>query len=160
MGVSLLSCAETWWPLLWAAYSKLAPRCAHRSLRAHRPLGLGFNTNLEYLRQYPVDDVLYWFRKRAGEASPPGQNWGWDNVGPDEPYGLRGSVAGLFMMGAGGATRWVDDADLHGRLSQIVGNISAMQESDGYAMAFPKNETNYHENPDCTQSPNCLFSLL
>ena len=28
-----------------------------------------------------------------------GKNWGWDNSGVDAPMGLRGSVAGGFLMG-------------------------------------------------------------
>jgi hypothetical protein len=70
-------------------------------------LAAAFEANIEYLLQYPVDDMLYWFRKRAGVAAPPGQNWGWDNSGVDAPEGLRGSVAGAFLMGAGGVARWL-----------------------------------------------------
>eukprot|EP01047_Picozoa_sp_COSAG01_P018377 COSAG01_NODE_993_length_12256_cov_6.798964_11_plen_307_part_00 len=122
------------------------------------PFLRAFETNLDYLRQYPVDDVLYWFRIRAGQSNPVGaKNWGWDGHGPDMPYGLKGSVAGLYMMGLGGALRWKNDTELWQRLSSVVGNISALQEADGYAMAFPRNETNYHENPNyvtrCSHSP-------
>jgi DUF1680 family protein len=56
------------------------------------------------------------------------------------------------MMGLGGALRWKNDTELWARLSAVVGNISALQEADGYAMAFPKNETNYHENPNYVTS--------
>ena len=39
------------------------------------------------LSQYTVDDVLYWFRIRAGVKSPPGKNHGWDGGAgaPDYP---------------------------------------------------------------------------
>jgi hypothetical protein len=53
------------------------------------PLKDAFEANLVYLLKFPVDDMLYWFRVRNGTASPPGANWGWDNGGPDKPYGLR-----------------------------------------------------------------------
>ena len=137
------------------------------------PFETAFATNLAYLSQFPVDDVLYWFRQRAGQPQPAGAaSWGWDgheeplgsgrvvastpavpggrNV--DGPYGLRGSVAGAFMMGSGGATRWVEDAELRSRLEQVVGNITHLQGADGFAMAFRRNETNSHENPDYVQS--------
>ena len=32
--------------------------------------------NLAYLLQFPVDDMLYWFRRRKGVADPPGSSWG------------------------------------------------------------------------------------
>ena len=117
------------------------------------PFATAFDTNLEYLRQYPVDDVLYWFRVRAGDSSPPGGSWGWDHwPNIDMPYGLKGSVAGLYMMGLGGALRWRNDTVLWERLSAVVGNISALQHGSGFAMAFPMNETNYHENPNYVSS--------
>ena len=39
------------------------------------------------MSQYSVDDVLYWFRIRAGVKSPPGKNHGWDGGAgaPDYP---------------------------------------------------------------------------
>jgi hypothetical protein len=76
---------------------------------------------------------------------PPGIN-------VDGPYGLRGSVAGAFMMGSGGATRWAELPELRSRLEAVVGNISELQGHDGFAMAFPRNETNNHENPNYVQS--------
>ena len=56
------------------------------------------------------------------------------------------------MMGSGGATRWADLPGLQERLQQVVGNISALQGDDGFAMAFDRNETNSHENPNYVQS--------
>jgi len=100
------------------------------------PFATAFDTNLAYLAQFPLDDVLYWFRVRAGVPLLGGSSWGWDGaenggggsgggggrqhvahnhgrtgaaaapaprgVNVDGPFGLRGSVAGAFMMGAGG----------------------------------------------------------
>ena len=73
-------------------------------------------------------------------------------INVDGPFGLRGSVAGAFMMGSGGATRWQHLPELHAKLEQVVGNISALAGDDGFAMAFLRNETNSHENPDYVQS--------
>ena len=70
----------------------------------------------------------------------------------DGPFGLRGSVAGAFMMGSGGATRWQHLPELRAKLEQVVGNMSALAGEDGFAMAFLRNETNSHENPDYVQS--------
>lgn len=39
-----------------------------------------FKANLRYLEQFSVDDMVYWFRERAGLPQPPhAQSWGWDN---------------------------------------------------------------------------------
>ena len=54
-------------------------------------------------------------------------------------------------MGAGGIVRWQPDAAggaLRQRMSDVVAGIRACREHDGYIMAFPRNESNYHENPD------------
>lgn len=115
------------------------------------PFAEAFQANVQYLLQIPVDDMLYWFRRRAGESSPPGQNWGWDNSGVDAPEGLRGSVAGAFLMGAGGVVRWNPGAaagELRRRVADVVAGIRACREPDKYIMAFPRNQSNYHENPD------------
>ena len=50
-------------------------------------------------------------------------------------------------MGAGGALRW--DAGAGGgllapRLDAVVAGIEACRDSDGYIMAFPKNESWFH----------------
>jgi hypothetical protein len=83
---------------------------------------------------------------------PPGPPGVPPGINVDGPFGLRGSVAGAFMMGSGGATRWAGLPELRARLEAVVGNISALQGDDGFAMAFLRNETNSHENPNYVQS--------
>ena len=96
------------------------------------------------------------FRIRAGNPDPPGQNWGWDAGGPDAPVGLKGSVAGGFLMGAGGALRWRAGANggaLRRTAAALVAGIGAAQDkSDGYLMAFGKNVSHFKENPDYVTS--------
>ena len=114
------------------------------------PLRDAFDANVNYLLQFPVDDLLHWFEARSGVPQPAGQNWGWDNGGPDKPRGLRGSVAGAFLMGAGGAVRWdaaAGGGKLRQRMRTLVQGIRRCQASDGYIQAFPQNESWYQENP-------------
>lgn len=92
-----------------------------------------FEANAVYLSQFPVDDLLLYFRLRANQSNPPGQNWGWDNHGPDQPYGLRGSIAGLFMMGAGGYLRWHNESILWGKLVGVVEGIASCQVTQALA---------------------------
>ena len=45
-------------------------------------------------------------------------------------------------MGAGGANRWPQpDPALVQRMNEVVSGMAATAEADGYAMAFPRNET-------------------
>ena len=49
------------------------------------PFATAFEVNLGYVNQFPVDDMLYWFRRRAGVTNPAGAtSWGWD--GRLEPF--------------------------------------------------------------------------
>lgn len=110
-------------------------------LRPGSPLHAAFSTNIAYLLDnYDADDVLYWFRKRAGRPAP-GASHGWD-------AGLKGSIAGLVLMGAGGTLRWREHDGLRAMLNAIVDGIAACQERDGYAMAYERNMTTYRENPN------------
>ena len=62
-------------------------------------LASAFSRNLVYLSQFKTDDMLFWFRFRAGNKTPPGESWGWDNGPVDAPYGLKGSIAGARARG-------------------------------------------------------------
>lgn len=104
-----------------------------------------FSANIDFLLGHEADDVLYFFRERAGDENPPGQCFGWDG-------GLRGSVSGLFMMGSGGVLRWEEHDELRARLQAVVKGIAQSQEPSGYAMAFHYNVSWMHENPDYVTS--------
>ena len=140
-------------------YSLRAPTAGVKLLRAGNGsvLRAAFDSNLRYLSQYPVDDMLFWFRTRAGISNPhDAKNWGWDNGGPDSPMGLKGSVAGGFLMGAGGALRWEEGAN-NGSLARkvatlIVGIKACQNKTNGYLMAFPMNVSSYKESPDYVTS--------
>ena len=110
--------------------------------------------NRKYLSQYPLNDMLFWFRARAGVPQPPNaSSFGWDDPGGWEGgYGLHGSVAGAFMMGAAGQVRWANDSALWATLTAVVDGIGSLQEADGFAMAFPRNATHCRENPDYASS--------
>jgi hypothetical protein len=132
-----------------------------------------FAANIIYLSQFPVDDLLYWFRMRAGIQQPvDAQSWGWDcgtgklnkshKCRMEGGLGLKGSVAGAFLMGTGGAVRWpipdmgtnaarfeamlkVRIPDLKARMVDVVTGIEECKQSNGYIMAFEQNRSNMHE---------------
>jgi hypothetical protein len=85
-----------------------------------------------------------------------------------QPYGLKGSAAGCFLMGSGqlrlpcvvvmtrfiiplntgGLLRWSNDSLLQPTLDAVVAGIADCQADNGYIMAFPQNQTDCRENPD------------
>jgi DUF1680 family protein len=84
------------------------------------------------LRSFSVDHMLYPFRKRAGEANPPGgenQIEFWDTL-------LEGSNAGRFLMGAGNTLRWREDAELRRRMDAVVDGIEARRTPEGFIHGF------------------------
>lgn len=139
------------------------------------PRGLlraAFDANIGYLLQVPVDDMLFWFRRRSGAPTGAGSSWGWDNAafeevntagGRHQVLGLKGSVAGAFLMGSGGVVRWDPDAasgELRRRMHAVVAGIAQCRDDDGFAAAFPKNESGYTENPNYVYVLRVATALL
>ncbi|MCE5259156.1 MAG: glycoside hydrolase family 127 protein, partial [Chloroflexi bacterium] len=100
-----------------------------------------FDNNITYLKRIDQDAMLYWFRQRAGKQAP------------GEPYhghfedNIKGQTAGLFLMGAGNTLRWRNEPELRRRMDEIVSEIAACAEPDGYLMAVPKDEFGTKEYP-------------
>jgi hypothetical protein len=113
------------------------------------PLGAAFDTGIEYLLKYSVDDLLFQFRKRAGLPQPPGAACvGWDC----RADWIEGSLAGLFLMGAGGHLRWVEHPQLRSMMDALIDGIEACAEPDGYLAAFTQAKLATDEHPDYTTS--------
>ena len=126
------------------------------------------HVSIDYLlRNYGVDEMLWWFRFRAGDPSPPGHPQGWDRCSNNLRVGdhmcLKGTVASTFLMGAGGILRWpapegcctspassccASRAELRRRFDEVLAGIYKATEASGFAAAFAENETMYRENPD------------
>lgn len=122
--------------------------------------------SIDYLlRNYEVDNMLWWFRHRAGLAQPNASAapQGWDRCvnnkrgqGVPNHLCLKGSVASTFLMGAGGILRWPppsnvkSDAlvELRRRFEAVLRGIAEAADASGFAAAFAENETMYRENPD------------
>jgi uncharacterized protein len=108
-----------------------------------------FDNNIAYLlNNFPVDDLLYVFRERAGRSSIPGQPFNWDKGGPM----VIGSVAGLYLMGTGNALRWQDHAELRSRMNQVVAGIDDCKQSNGFIMAYKEQDTSVRENANYVRS--------
>ena len=79
-----------------------------------------------------------------------------------------GSIAGLYMMGLGGALRWQpDNSTLRANLDAVVDGIAECADNDGFIMAYDKNTTGRTEHPDYVLSwvssfptPHCVILYL
>ena len=108
-----------------------------------------FDTNLVYLLQYDVDDMLFPFRARAGVPQPPGAAcFGWDCPAD----WIEGSTAALFLMGAGNYLRWEEHAQLRAMMDAVVAGIAECRQANGYIMGFDERKLSSDEHPDYTLS--------
>ncbi len=114
------------------------------------PLAVAFDTGIAYLlNNFRVDDLLFDFRKRAGVPQADGAKChGWDCR---EDW-IEGSVAGLFLMGAGGHLRWREHAQLRQMMDELIDGIENCTEADGYMAAFSQAKLATDEHPDYTTS--------
>jgi hypothetical protein len=110
-------------------------------------LAAAFANGINYLLGYSVDDLLFNFRKRAGLPNP-GKCVGWDC----RTDWIEGSLAGLFLMGAGGHLRWVEHPALRAMMDELIDGIENCTEPDGYLAAFPQAKLATDEHPDYTTS--------
>ena len=107
------------------------------------PIANAFNENIQlYLGKRDPLDMLYWFAKRAGVAAPNGTCWGWDGW-------IRGSGAGNYLMGAGSALQWTQNATLFTSMQAVVNGIRMYQDpTDGYLWAAPESTMLDDNMPD------------
>jgi hypothetical protein len=100
-----------------------------------------FENNLQYLKQFHLGDLTYWFDIKAGKPTTgkPFRGHFEDN--------LKGQTAFMVLMGAGNALRWIEDEKLDDICQHLLDTIEDTAESDGYAMAIPKSQFPSWEYP-------------
>src|SRR5215467_193557 len=77
--------------------------------------------NITYLlKTCQVDQMLYYFRERAGqqpaEKDKPQFDW-WERD-------LRGSYAGRYLLGAANTLRWTENEELRKRMNDLIDGIA------------------------------------
>jgi hypothetical protein len=82
------------------------------------PLLAAADAGIDFLlTNFPVDDLLFNFRQRAGLPQPPGAHCiGWDCT----VNWVEGSLAAMFLMGAGGHLRWRENAALRAAMNELI----------------------------------------
>lgn len=105
--------------------------------------------NVQYLLDsFTVDQMLYWFRKRAGKPSPPEAEpkirfWMFD---------LKGSCAGRFLIGAGNTLRWIEHKELRRRMNELIDCIEECQDPNGYILAYKPENITHNEQGNYARS--------
>lgn len=135
---------ETWHPVQYRAE---APRTGVT-------LGDGlFRTamqnNIRYLLDsYTTADLLRQFYERTGKI----RNYKATGTAVFWEEDLAGSNAGRFLMGAGNTLRWIDDPELHRKMTAVMDGIAACRQSNGYIMAYPEDTIFYSERGAYTRA--------
>ena len=101
--------------------------------------------NIRFLKRFDVDRMLYWFRVYAGKDAP-GAPYGYD--GGHFENNLYGQTAGEFLMGAGTALLWREDAELRSTLNAVVDGIAECADPDGYLIPVARAHFNEKEYPN------------
>ena len=80
-----------------------------------------FDANVGFLLSFPVDDLLFNFRQRAGRPQPAGAACiGWDC----KPDWVEGSLAAQYLMGAGNHLVWEEEPRLRAGLDALLAGIA------------------------------------
>jgi len=108
-----------------------------------------FDNNIAFLKGFDLDRMLYWYRVHAGKPAP------------GVPYAagaghfennLKGQTAGQFMMGAGTALLWQEDAELRRTIDALLDEIADDQEEDGFLIPITREEFKTREYPNYTRA--------
>lgn len=104
-----------------------------------------FDNNREFLKQFKMNDLLYWFDEKMGNETDGKPYRGWFEDG------LKGQSASQYLMGAGNALRWVEDEQLRQGVETILDKIEACEEEDHFMMPISQYEFTDYEYPHYTR---------
>lgn len=134
---------------------RVAPLTSGVTLTGGR-LKIAFDNNVNFLKRFDVDRMLYWYRNAAGKHSP-GAPYGFEGGHFEE--NLHGQTAAQFLMGAGTALLWVEDSELRTKMNAIVDGIKDFQRPNGCLIPVPEEELFTKEYPNYVRAW-IIFGLL
>jgi len=108
-----------------------------------------FRNNIEFLKGFDVDRMLYWYRVHTG-ADAPGAPYAAD--GGHFENNLKGQTAGEFLMGAGSALRWTEDAVLRERVRAVLAGMAQSRDEDGFIIPIDRETFKTKEYPNYTRA--------
>ncbi len=108
-----------------------------------------FENNIQFLKDFDVDRMLYWYRIHKGKPAPgvpyAGEHGHFEN-------NLKGQTAGEFMMGAGTALLWQEDETLRKMTRALLAEMESCRDDDGFIIPIPRAEFATKEYPNYTRA--------
>ena len=111
--------------------------------------GRAFENNLEFLRGFDPDRMLYWFRVKAGKDAPGAP---YAQGGGHFENNLHGQTVGEFLMGAGCSLWWTEDARLRAMVRDLLAELKEYPEADGFLLPIDRETFKTKEYPNYTRA--------
>ena len=108
-----------------------------------------FENNVNFLKKFDMDRMLYWYRVHKGKPAP-GVPYAGD-AGHFE-NNLKGQTAGEFMMGAGTALLWQEDETLRALVQGLIAEMDECRDEDGFIIPIPREQFDTKEYPNYTRA--------
>lgn len=108
-----------------------------------------FENNVNFLKKFDMDRMLYWYRVHKGKPAP-GVPYAGD-AGHFE-NNLKGQTAGEFMMGAGTALLWQEDETLRAMVQGLIAEMDECRDEDGFIIPIPREQFDIKEYPNYTRA--------
>lgn len=108
-----------------------------------------FENNVNFLKKFDMDRILYWYRVHKGKPAP-GVPYAGD-AGHFE-NNLKGQTAGEFMMGAGTALLWQEDETLRAMVQGLIAEMDECRDEDGFIIPIPREQFDTKEYPNYTRA--------
>ena len=108
-----------------------------------------FENNVNFLKKFDMDRMLYWYRVHKGKPAP-GVPYAGD-AGHFE-NNLKGQTAGEFMMGAGTALLWQEDETLRAMVQGLIAEMDDCRDADGFIIPIPREQFDTKEYPNYTRA--------
>ncbi len=108
-----------------------------------------FENNIEFLKGFDIDRMLYWYRVHAGKKAP-----GVPYAARDGHFenNLHGQTVGTFLMGACTALLWREDEALRRMVRDILAELAEYQEEDGFLLPIDRDTFKTKEYPNYTRA--------
>ena len=108
-----------------------------------------FNNNIEFLKAFDIDRILYPYRVNAGKPAPK-VPYCWQSGHFER--NLKGQTAGEFLMGAATTLLWQEDTELRDMVDRIVKEVGECGREDGLLLPITDEEWHTKEYPNYTRA--------
>lgn len=112
-------------------------------------IGDAFEYNIQFLKDFDMDRMLYWYRVHKGKPAP-GAPYAY--MGGHFENNLKGQTAGEFLSGACTTLLWKEDETLRRMSRALLDEMEACRDDDGFIIPIPREEIRTKEYPNYTRA--------